>query len=86
MAGLINTGIGYKNRALSGMVRQSAEEKRIEEANKELDAAEKNQTATMTISGAASGAMIGAQMGGASYGPAGAVAGAALGFLFSRLF
>lgn len=89
MAGLINTGLGYQSQAIRGLSRTSADQKRIEQANEQMEAAEKQQKMSMTASGAATGAMAGAAMG-ASYGSYagwyGAAAGAVLGFLFSDLF
>jgi len=92
MAGLLSTGLGYKNKALSGFVRASALESSREQANKTLEAQGKMQKARMVGQGAGLGAMAGfsGALGGAELGawagPAGAVGGAALGFLFSELF
>lgn len=97
MAGIINTGIGYQNRALSGMIRQSALEKKLKEANESLEAAEAQQKSQLTSSSMMGGATMGyaagagsaaleGVVGGSWAGPVGAAAGAALGFLFSRLF
>ncbi|MFA6509929.1 MAG: hypothetical protein WCV62_05690 [Candidatus Peribacteraceae bacterium] len=89
MSGLINTGIDYQNRALSGFVRESAEQNEIDSANKELDSARKAQKTQMAVTGTTSGAMVGAYVGaeyGSVGGPWGAVIGAGLGYLFSQLF
>ena len=92
MAGLLNIGTDYKNRALSGFIRDSARSNEITQANKQLASQEKNQT-TQTI--AAMGG-LGAALGfagvgemaalGAWGGPVGLAGGLALGFLFSELF
>jgi uncharacterized membrane protein len=82
MAGMLNIGTDYKNRAISGFVRQSAQQSEIDRANDQLDAAEKAQSASMGSQGAAAGGTLGFMVGGIP----GMVAGAGLGFLFSRLF
>lgn len=43
MAGLIDVGESYKDKALSGFIRQSADQQRINETNKELEEADKRQ-------------------------------------------
>lgn len=89
MAGLINTGTDYKNRALSGFVRTSAEQEEIDTANEGLRSARKAQKATMSAQGVVVGGMAGSYLGaqiGAIGGPAGMVIGAGLGYLFSQLF
>ncbi len=93
MSGLINTGIDYQNRALSGFVRESAEQKEIDSANKELAASRKAQKKTMGVQGAIAGGMVASAMGaelggeiGSIGGPLGIVAGMGLGYLFSQLF
>jgi len=101
MGGVINTGVSYGNKALSGMVRQSAQQQEIDRANAELEGARKAQSASTTgqmvgagalvggVAGTAYGAEIGSAVGSAYPGVGtaiGAVAGAALGWLFSKLF
>ena len=100
MAGLINVGTDYKNRALAGFVRTSAEQEEIDTANEQLRSARKAQKATMGAQGAmvggtlgylgaTSATMAGTELGaslGAWAGPIGIVAGAGLGYLFSQLF
>jgi hypothetical protein len=100
MAGLINVGADYSNRALSGFIRESAEQSEIDTANNELSASRKAQKTAMGVQGsmlggvggylAATSATAGATELGASLGawagPVGAIAGAGLGFLFSQLF
>ncbi len=48
MGGLLDTGTTYRNQALSGFLRRSAEQEEIDKTNRELQAAEKMQTMTMT--------------------------------------
>lgn len=55
MAGLINTGTGYRDTALAGFVRESGEQTQEQEANEQLDAQRKIQKAQL----GAEGAMIG---------------------------
>jgi uncharacterized protein YcfJ len=90
MAGLLNTGTDYQRTALSGMVRESAQEAERNKTNADVEAqksnAEKANTSTLTATGAMAGAYAGATYGFMGGGPAGAVAGAAIGFLFSKLF
>lgn len=88
MAGLINTGSDYAGRALSGFVRESAEQQEIDATNEQLKSARKAQKTSTTVSATTSGAMIGgyAAAGTSVGGPAGAVIGAGLGYLFSQLF
>lgn len=89
MAGLISTGLEYQNKALSGFVRESAQQNEIDATNRQLEDAKKAQEATqtsmLTVAGGMGGAYLGAQIG-AIGGPWGMVAGAAIGFLFSKLF
>jgi len=88
MSGVISTGLGYQERALSGMIRESEQQQAIDQSNKELkareSAARKSNQASMTVAGGMAGAYVGAQYGSVG-GPYGAVAGAALGFLFGSL-
>uniref|UniRef100_A0A6M3ID96 Bacteriocin n=1 Tax=viral metagenome TaxID=1070528 RepID=A0A6M3ID96_9ZZZZ len=90
MAGLISTGTGYRNQALSGFIRQSAEEAAINKTNEQLKQAKKQQQMSMATSGAAAGAMLGAMgaaKGGATVGGLwGAGIGLVAGFLLSELF
>ena len=44
MSGLIATGEAYKDKALSGFIRQSAEQQKIDEENANLEAQQKQQT------------------------------------------
>jgi len=97
MAGIVQTGISYQNRALSGFVRDSEQQQEIARANEEISARErsskKSNQATMLavgglggyVAGGASAAMA-AQFGTAWAGPVGMVAGAAIGYIFGSLF
>ena len=52
MNGLISTGEDYKNKALSGFIRESADEQKRSQANKDLAARQQEQTISMAASGA----------------------------------
>jgi hypothetical protein len=99
MAGVISTGINYKNQALSGFVRESAEQQQIDQANSELKANKKVQDVQQKTEGTMVGATVGymassALLSGTALGtelgswagPIGMVVGAGLGYLFSDLF
>jgi hypothetical protein len=88
MAGLINVGADYQNRALSGFIRESAEQSEIDATNEQLKSAKKAQKTSTTVSATTTGAMVGGYVaaGTSVGGPYGAVIGAGLGFLFSQLF
>jgi hypothetical protein len=61
MAGLISTGEDYKNKAVQGFVRESADMQRINEANQEMEEATKQQhirNTTQGISAAISTAVL----------------------------
>ncbi len=61
MAGLISTGEDYKNKAVQGFVRESADMQRINEANQEMEEATKQQhirNTTLGISAAISTAVL----------------------------
>ena len=47
MGGLIQTGTSYKNTAISGLIRESAEQQKIDEANAEIEAQGKMRDVTM---------------------------------------
>ena len=66
MAGLINTGLGYQNSAMSGFIRESSEEAQRDKENKQLALAQKNQNLTMLSQAAGIGASVysGANLGG----------------------
>jgi hypothetical protein len=89
MGGMISTGTEYKNQALSGFIRESAQEEEMDRANKEHEANKKvqkvQQQTTTAMAGATVGWMVGAEMG-TWGGPIGMVVGAGLGYLFSSLF
>jgi hypothetical protein len=59
MNGLIGTGQDYKSKAMSGMIRESAEQQKIDEENKNLAAQQQAQTTTEVVSGATSAVTIG---------------------------
>jgi hypothetical protein len=59
MAGLIPTGTGYEKSALSGFVRQSAQQQQEEMAQEELKAKQSQQLAMMVGQGASIGLSIG---------------------------
>ena len=59
MSGLIQTGEDYKNKALSGFIRQSAEQQRIDQSNADREAQQKAQTVSMITSGIGAAASIG---------------------------
>jgi len=88
MAGVIQSGQDYQNRALSGFIRHSAQEEEIARANRELEAREgaqkKSNQASMTAAGATAGWAVGASYGSVG-GPYGAAAGAVIGFIFGSL-
>jgi uncharacterized membrane protein len=90
MAGVINAGINYGNKALSGLIRDEAMQAELDKANSDRETAEKaqkaNMKATMTATGAMVGAYAGAETGLAAGGPYGALAGAAIGFLLGNLY
>lgn len=75
MAGLLNVGADYQNRALSGFIRASAEQQEIDTANKELAASRKAQKSQMAVQGAVLGGFL-----------LGGPVGAGVGYLFSQLF
>ena len=82
MAGLIGTGIDYRNKALSSIMDQASLEQDVRMQNEQWDAQGKAQKSK--IGGELSSlGMIG---GYAAGGPAGAAGGGGLGFLFSKLF
>ncbi|PKN36608.1 MAG: hypothetical protein CVU62_13905 [Deltaproteobacteria bacterium HGW-Deltaproteobacteria-2] len=58
MEGLLSTGEAYKNKALSGFIRESADEQRINQQNKDLAAQEQNQTVSLAASGIGAAASI----------------------------
>jgi hypothetical protein len=58
MAGLINTGLGYQNSAMSGFIRESADEAKRDQYNKQLALAQKNQNLTMLSQAAGIGASV----------------------------
>lgn len=43
MSGLIQTGVNYESNALSGFVRESAQQKEIDDANRQIQAQKKMQ-------------------------------------------
>ena len=47
MPGLIGTGIDYQKNALAGFVRESAEQRKIDETNKAMEEQSKQQTTQM---------------------------------------
>lgn len=51
MPGLIDVGLDYKNKAMSGFIRQSADQQKINEANKEIEAADQQQRIKNTTQG-----------------------------------
>lgn len=59
MNGLISTGEDYKNKALSGFIRESADEQKRSQANKDLAARQREQTISMAASGVGTIASIG---------------------------
>lgn len=59
--GLIDVGTAYKDKAMSGFVRESADQQRIKQANKDIEARDKQQaisTTTTAIGTALSVAML----------------------------
>lgn len=58
MSGLIATGEQYKDKALSGFIRESAEEQKIDEANADREAQKQTQTVGMISSAASIGIML----------------------------
>ena len=58
MAGLINTGLGYQNSAMSGFMRQSSDEAKRDQENRHLASAGKNQNLTMLSQAAGIGTAI----------------------------
>lgn len=86
--GVVQSGMDYQNRALSGMIRYSAQEEEIRRANEELktreSAQKKSNQASMTAAGATAGWAVGASYGSVG-GPYGAAAGAVIGFIFGSL-
>ena len=58
MSGLLSTGEAYKNKALSGFIRESADEQRINQMNKDLEAQKRQQTIGMATAGAGAAASI----------------------------
>lgn len=88
MAGVLGTGSGIRQSALSGMQRASGLETQRENTNEQLKTAEQNQKVTTTVSGATSGAMIGGAATSWS-GPGmivGTLVGAGVGYLLSEVF
>ncbi|MDD5523656.1 MAG: hypothetical protein PHV90_00300 [Smithella sp.] len=59
MNGLISTGEDYKNKALSGFIRESADEQKRSQANKDLAARQQEQTISMAASGVGTAVSIG---------------------------
>jgi hypothetical protein len=59
MSGLIATGEDYQSKAMSGFIRESAEEQKIDEENKNLAAQQQQQTIGMVSSGVGAAASIG---------------------------
>ena len=47
MAGIIGTGLSYQQNAMSGMIRESAEQQKIDEANNQIKAQETMNTEKM---------------------------------------
>lgn len=60
MAGLISTGEDYKNKAVQGFVRESADMQRINEANQEMEEATKQQHIRNTSAAIATAVLIAA--------------------------
>jgi len=58
MAGMIGVGEGYKNQALSGFIRESAEQQKIDQANKDLEAQHNEQVVRNISSGVGAAASI----------------------------
>ena len=58
MPGLLDAGLGYQKNATSGFIRESAQQQRIDETNKNLDAQAAAQNEQMAASGVAAVAMI----------------------------
>lgn len=81
--GMIGTGLSYKKSAMQSMQRYASLDEKLkadaEIANKQLDAAEKQQNASM---GAASGMAVGMMVGGPVGGAVGALVGGVAGSLF----
>ena len=50
--GLLSTGLGYEQNAVSGMVRSSALQQEVDTHNEQVQAAEKQQTMQMVSEGA----------------------------------
>lgn len=82
---LLSLGQHTKNNALRGLSDVAAREERQESANKQLKAAERQQTVSSVTSGAALGMMAGMQSG-AVGGPMGMAIGAAAGLVLGELF
>jgi hypothetical protein len=59
MAGLISVGESYKDKAMSGFIRESAEQQKIDQANRDLEAQEDQQTMSMVTTGISSAVAIG---------------------------
>jgi len=62
MSGLIQTGEDYKSKALSGFIRQSADEQKIDEENADREAQKETQTVGMVSSAASIGIMLAMMM------------------------
>lgn len=58
MASVISTGLGYQQSALSGMIRESAEQQKIDAFNKQSEAQSKAQTTQLIGSAAATAMML----------------------------
>ena len=80
--GLLNTGLVYKSRALSGFMDTAKEESRIDEENKQLKAQAKAQKITTIGSSVGTGAAIGSEI----LPGWGTLIGAGIGFIFGELF
>lgn len=57
MAGLISVGQDYSNKALSGFVRQTADQQKINEANREMEEADKQQRIRNNVTAGTSAAL-----------------------------
>ena len=58
MGGIIGTGLGEQSNAISGFVRESAQQQQVDMANKQAADAEKAANTQMAVSGAMAVAMI----------------------------
>lgn len=93
MAGILDTGAGYRSEALSGMNRAGALQTQRDMGTKQLKEAEKGQKASMSATGAGIGLLAGMSSGavagstlGAAGGPVGMLVGAGVGYLLSEVF